>query len=148
MIIRFHSLLFVLICLFARWCLAADCEIECPSPDHPGVAIVTCPVPAECEHKSGDCKAVVYDYTTKPPAGEKPTTKHYLKSKSPCGCVVVCVVCKCIPNTPADASGKPIWDKGYTGKCVASYVTKEAEKKGIFDASVCTYEITCTKEAK
>ena len=126
--------------------LLGACELECPTPDHPNTAIVTCPVPKECPHKNGEARAVVYDYTNKPADGSKPVTKHLLKSVSPCGCTVKCEVCKCIPNSlpgkegdPLGPGGKPL--KPYIGKCEASYTTPEAEAKKEYDASICTYEI-------
>ena len=121
----------------------AGYEVECPSPDHPGIAIITCPVPKECPHHNWPLTeaekqkltkdeqeqmsaplATVYDYTNKPADGSKPVTKHILKSKSPCGCIVKGIVCKCIP------SGE------YKGTCT---VTGSS-------SSFCTYEIKCDKK--
>ena len=107
-------------------------EIECPCPDHPGIAIVEAEVPAPCPHESGKCKATVYDYTTKPGDGGKPVTKHILKSVTACGCVVKAVVCACIPNGE------------YEGACMAY---RKDGTEGKPDASRCRYEIKC-KEIK
>ena len=70
------------------------CELECDGQ----TATITCPVHQGCPNRDGEAVATVFDYTTKPPAGEQPVTKHVLKSKSPCGCVTKCEVCDCIPN--------------------------------------------------
>ena len=129
-----------LACLLPLHVRAADspapnngCEIECPNADHPNTVVVTCPVPKECPHASGKCRAVVYDYTNKPGDGTKPVTKHLLKSITACGCVVKVVVCACIPNGE------------YEGCCTAY---RQDGKPGDPDASECRYLIPCKEKAK
>jgi len=122
--------------LLAASFIGADFEIECPDVTHPGLVIISAPVPAECPHKNGPCKATVYDYMTKPPAfkdgkpnPEQPKTLHMIKSVSPCGCVVKHELCACVPNGE------------YPGTCEASYSNDKAKQLGKFDQSVCTYAI-------